>query len=149
MKRPLLVLLLLICAALGTVTAGPQRYASAAAEPVPTPVVGQETFESIKDYLLTSAATDFHDHQPPRPSRFRKIRIGHVGKGKEASYRLCGEFLPADGEKPEWIPFATVKTSGYEQYIGGSTTYCNAPKMSWDTAGDLSSELKTRFDSLK
>lgn len=68
------------------------------------------------EFLLTSAATDFHTHRPPNPVRFRDVRSGYVmAAGGTRQYRLCGEFLPAQkGGKAEWTPFATIKTSGYK-----------------------------------
>jgi hypothetical protein len=113
--------------------------------PSPTPTPLTKELDTIKEFLLTSAAKDFQAHQPPRPSRFRNVRIGHVTAGKESSYRLCGEFLPAEGgDKAEWTPFVTIKTSGYEQYIG-STSYCSDPKMVWDIPDDLSSSLMSKM----
>jgi hypothetical protein len=66
-------------------------------------------------------------------------------------YLLCGQFLPAqDGSKAEWMPFATIKTSGYEQWIGGQATdHCHGPSFVWDHVGDLSSSLQSRLDSLR
>ena len=115
-----------------------------------TPTPSPAGFETVKEYLLTSAANDFQEHQPPFPAKFRKVRIGHLGDTtKSGSYRMCGEFLPADGgDKAKWSPFATVKTSGYEQYLG-PTNYCTDKKITWDTKGDLASELKNKLDSLK
>ena len=110
------------------------------------------TVNSIVDFLLTSAATDFHAHRPPYPARFRDVRLGHVTtSGGEKQYRLCGQFLPAqDGGKAEWTAFATIKTSGYEQWIGAqSASFCQGPSFRWDEVGDLSSSLQTRLDSLR
>jgi hypothetical protein len=111
---------------------------------------GPAAFEEVKEYLLNSAARDFHDHQPPYPSRFRNVRIGHLGDpAKTGYYRLCGEFMPSDGgAKAEWTRFATVKTSGYEQYLG-TTAYCTDKRIRWDTKGDLASVLKGKLDLLK
>ena len=39
----------------------------------------------------------------------------------EKIFLLCGEFLSQ--ENKEWIEFTTIKTSGYEQYLG-KTQYC-------------------------
>jgi hypothetical protein len=118
------------------------------AHPLPTPPPGH--FETVKEYLLNSAAKDFHDHQPPSPLRFRKVRIGHVGdRSKSGSYRMCGEFLAAEGSgKPKWVPFVTIKTSGYEQYLG-RTHYCSDKAVVWDTKGDLASILMSKWDALK
>src|SRR5262245_24140361 len=30
------------------------------------------------EFLLTSAAADFHAHHPPYPTRFRDVRLGYV-----------------------------------------------------------------------
>lgn len=113
----------------------------------PTPPTGN--FEAIKEFLLASAAADFNANGP-LPSNFRKVRIGHVNEPKnDASYRLCGEFLASEkGRKPVWTPFATVKTSGYEQYIG-QTMYCSDKRMIWNKTPDLSATLKSRLDPAK
>jgi len=104
-------------------------------------------------FLLTSAATDFHTHHPPDPVQFRDVRIGHVvtSSGKE-QYMLCGQLLPAqeDGVKAEWTPFATIKTSGYEQWIGAQAAgACQVSSVIWDKPEDLSSALQSRLDSLR
>lgn len=64
---------------------------------------------------------------------------------------LCGQFLGArDGGSVVWTPFATIKTSGYEQWIGGQATrFCQDSSVTWDTVGDLSSSLKSGLDSLR
>ena len=66
-------------------------------------------------------------------------------------YMLCGDFMPQRGEgKAEWTPFATIKTSGYEQYIGGqAVSFCQASQVAWDKNEDLSSALQNRLDSLR
>jgi hypothetical protein len=145
MKRIFVVLALVIFAAFAI--AFPERYAAQAASSGPTP----DAFETVKEFLIASAAKDFNEHQPPFPAQFRNVRIGHVGDtDKSGSYRMCGEFLPSEkGDKAEWIAFATIKTSGYEQYIGSDISYCNSAKLVWDTTDDLSSTLKTRLDSIK
>lgn len=122
---------------------------SAGASPTKKPAVEPQkaSIEPIKQFLLTSAASDFHDHGPAGPLQFRGLRIGHIAgaDGKE-SYRLCGEFLQQG--KTEWMPFTTIKTSGYEQYIGGAVAnYCPA-SIVWDTDGDLSSTLQNQLASL-
>jgi hypothetical protein len=62
-------------------------------------------------------------------------------------YILCGEFLSQ--EKNEWIPFATVQTSAYEQWIGHqSVAFCQGPKLKWAFLPDLSAALKRQLDSL-
>jgi hypothetical protein len=64
---------------------------------------------------------------------------------------LCGEFLPAqEGGKAEWMPFATIKTSGYEQWIGAQAAgLCHGASVIWDKVGDLSSSLQSRLALLR
>ena len=123
--------------------ASPTQAPAAVTQPAPT--------DSIAEYLLTSAATDFHDHSSPRPARFRDVRLGHFMNAKgEVHYVLCGEFLPARAGAAEWTPFATIRTSHYEQWLGPqATAYCNGPSVAWDTAGDLSASLQSRLDALR
>jgi len=102
--------------------------------------------------LITAAATDFHAHRPPHPARFRDVRVGHdTAPGGKEQYRLCGQFLPAQEQgKAEWTPFVTIKTSGYEQYIGVQAAgFCQDSSVTWDQVGDLSSSLQSRLDSLR
>jgi hypothetical protein len=106
----------------------------------------------VVQFLLTSAATDFHAHRPPDPVQFRDVRIGHVmAASGEGQYRLCGQFLPAqETGKAEWTPFVTIKTSGYEQYIGAqAASSCHDSSIIWDNVDDLSSSLQSRLDSLR
>lgn len=102
------------------------------------------------EYLLTSAANDFHANRSMVPVRFRDVRSGYVVTADGTrQYRLCGEFLPArEGREGEWTRFATIKTSGYEQWLGGQAApFCDA-SVTWDE-GDLSSSLQSRLDSLR
>ncbi len=130
---------------IGMVTDGktPSGPSQAAAEPQKT------TLDQVLEYLLSSAATDFHTHRPPYPERFRNVRIGHTTSASgEAVYSLCGEFREAG--KSEWSHFATIKTSGYEQWLGSqSKDYCQGRSFVWDKKGDLSSSLKSRLDSIR
>lgn len=62
-------------------------------------------------------------------------------------YMLCGCFLP-EGEA-DWVPFATIKTSDYEQWIGGQAApFCAQAAAVW-IEGDLSSALQSRLDALR
>ncbi len=129
------------------------RSESAAVRPNPVVAPQQQnaSIDPIAEFLLTSAAKDFRAHGPA-VAGFRDVRIGHVTTaGGETQYRLCGEFLPAreDG-KGQWTPFATIKTSDYEQWIGGQAAiFCQDSSIAWDEAGDLSSALRSRLDSLR
>jgi hypothetical protein len=107
---------------------------------------------AVVQFLLTAAATDFHTHRPPDSVRFRDVRIGHVmTPSGEEQYMLCGQFLPAQERgKTDWTPFATIKTSGYEQWIGAQAAgFCQDSSVIWDNEGDLSSSLQGRLDSLR
>jgi hypothetical protein len=112
----------------------------------------QPVSPAVVQFLLTAAATDFHTHRPPDLGRFRDVRIGHVETPSgEDQYMLCGHFLPAqEAGNAEGTPFVTIKTSGYEQYIGAqaAASYCQGPSVIWDEEGDLSTLLQSRFDSL-
>lgn len=146
-----LFVLVMLAAFVATAAMLPRTGKARDAVPGPTPSPTAESLESIKEFLITSAATDFTEHQPPYPAKFRKVKIGHLGDTtKSGAWRMCGEFLPSDGgDKPEWTGFVTVKTSGYEQYIGSDSPYCNNSKIVWDKTGDLSAALKRKLDSLK
>ncbi|MEZ4828040.1 MAG: hypothetical protein R3C61_17410 [Bacteroidia bacterium] len=109
--------------------------------------------DSVVQFLITSAATDFHTHQPPKPIDFRNVEIGYLLSADSAKqYVLCGEYLAAEkAEKKEWETFATVKTSGYEQYLGGNkqVSYCqDAIKVLTDGKA-LSEKLKSKYESLQ
>lgn len=99
------------------------------------------------EFLLASAAIDFHDHGMATV-RFRHVRIGYLPLANgERQYRMCGEFRPAGGEKPEWIPFATIQTSGYEQWLGAEAAgYCRGVR--W-IDGRWTSALQARLDALR
>ena len=112
----------------------------------------QAVSPAVVQFLLTAATTDFRTHRPPDPVRFRDVRIGHVMiPSGEEQYMLCGQFLPAQqGGNAEWTFFATIKTSGYEQWIGPQAAdSCQRSAVIWDKEGDLSPSLQGRFDSLR
>jgi hypothetical protein len=108
----------------------------------------QGSIDPVVAFLLASAAKDFHTHGPSGSLRFREVRVGHLTTPSgEEQHMLCGQFL-SEG-KTEWTPFATIKTSGYEQWNGAQAeSFCQRPSITWDRAGDLSSFLQTRLDSL-
>ena len=135
-------------------TAPVTRSESQAVSPtqVLAPELQKPSIDSVVQFLLTAAATDLRTHRPPDPVRCRDVRIGHVvtPSGKE-QYMLCGQLLPAqEGGKAEWTPFATIKTSGYEQWIGAQAAgFCQGSSVIWDNVGDLSSSLQSRLASLR
>lgn len=116
------------------------------------PVTRSASIDPVVQFLITSAATDFHTHRPPDPVRFRDVRLAHVmTPSGEEQYLLCGQFLPAqEGDNAKWMPFATIKTSGYEQWIGAQAAgFCQGSSVIWDKVGDLSSSLQSQLDSLR
>ena len=114
--------------------------------------IPEEPLNSSVEYLLTSAATDIsHMQSLARPVRFREVRTGYVmSSATEKQYMLCGSFSPAqETGEARWIPFVTIKTSGYEQYLGAqAVSFCTRPLVTWDKR-DLSSALQGRFESTR
>jgi hypothetical protein len=142
----------LACAACGTAPVRRGDPPQMRATQVAGSALPQASLDSTVQFLLTAAATDFDTHRPPEPLRFRDVRIGHVvtpGGGEQ--YVLCGQFLPAQERgEAEWTPFATIKTSGYEQWIGAqAAVFCQSSSVISDQVGDLSSALQSRRDSLR
>lgn len=98
--------------------------------------------DSVVQFLIISASKDFRNHQPPTPIDFRNVKIGYIkSPNREKTFLLCGEFLSR--EKKEWTAFTTIKTSGYEQYLG-KTQYCQDAIMVL-TDENLSIELKNKL----
>lgn len=98
--------------------------------------------DSVVQFLIASAANDFCNHQPPTPLDFRNLRIGYItSSNNERIFVLCGEFLSK--ENNEWVEFTTIKTSGYEQYLG-KTHYCGDATMVL-TDETLLVDLKAKF----
>jgi hypothetical protein len=142
----------LVLAACSTAPATRNESSTVSPTPVPTAELQKASIDPVVQFLLTAAATDFHKHGPPGPVRFRDVRIGHVISPSGAEqYLLCGLFLPAqEAGQAEWTPFATIKTSGYEQWLGAQAAHwCQGSSVIWDKGGDLSSSLQNRVDSLR
>ncbi|RYU94256.1 hypothetical protein [Emticicia agri] len=99
--------------------------------------------DSTVQFLITSASNDFSKQKHPTPIDFRQVKVGYtLSSTNEKIYVLCGEFL-AKEEKENWLLFATVKTSGYEQYLGNQAkAFCE--KSTMDNV-DLSAELKNKL----
>src|SRR2546422_1171437 len=107
-------------------TAPVTRSESEAVSPtqVLAPGLQKASIDSVGQFLLTAAATDFRTHRPPDLVRFRDMRIGHVvTPGGNEQYMLCGQFLPAqEGGNAEWTPFATrseERRAGKSLDLGG------------------------------
>ena len=108
--------------------------------------------DSTVEFLLTSAANDFHAHQPPVVDRVRNVRFGHVANSNGTKeYLLCGEFVPKQQTgKAEWIPFVTIKTDPYEQWFGGqATSLCQPSQFVREKDEDLSAALQKRLEALR
>ena len=123
---------------------------AAPAARIPSPVQ-EEALNPAVEFLLASAATDFsHMRALPRSVRFRDVRIGYMmtpDSGKQ--YRMCGSFSPALDGKDALTPFVTIKTSGYEQYLGAQAiSECTRAGITWDK-GDLSAALQSRLESIR
>ena len=135
-------------------TAPVTRRESPAVSPtqVPAPERQNASVDSVVQFLLTAAVTDFHTHRPPDPVRFRDVRIGHMMTPRgEEQYMLCGQFLPAqEGSKAEWTPFATIKTTLTSNGLGIKLrASARDSSVIWDKMDDLSSSLQSRLDSLR
>jgi hypothetical protein len=142
----------LVLAACSTAPVARNESQTVSPSQVSTPEPQKASIDPVVQFLLTAAATDFHTHRPPDPVRFRDVRIGHLTTPNgEEQYLLCGQFLPApEGGKAEWTPFATIKTSGYEQWIGAQAAgFCEPSSVIWDKEDDLSPSLQSRLDSLR
>jgi hypothetical protein len=115
--------------------------------PAVAPRAARAAVVSPTEFLLVSAAADLRAH-PPGRSAFRNVRYGQsIGADGVVSHRLCGEYQVARTDAaPEWAAFATLKTSGYEQWLG-DTAYCRG-EIQW-VPGDLSAELQRRFDATR
>ena len=117
-----------------------------------SPDLQEASMDSAMQFLLIAAADDFHAHRPQDPGRFRDVRIGHLmTTSGEKQYMLCGQFLPApEGGKAEWTPFATIKTSDYEHWIGPQAAgFCQGSSVIWGKVGDLSASLQSRLEALR
>jgi hypothetical protein len=110
------------------------------------------SMESVQQFLITTAASDFHEHGPSHVMRFRDVHLRYlVTSTGERTYILCGQFL-ADNQEPSAgpTPFVTIKTDPYEQWIGGNaTSYCADSMPVTDGADELSSSLQQAFDALR
>jgi hypothetical protein len=111
----------------------------------------QLSIGSATQLLLAEAAADLHSHDAPSGARLRNFRVGHVLTPDGAKqYMLCGEFLPAQRKgKVEWTNFATIKTSGYEQWRGAQAASLCHSTVIWDNEGDLSSSLQAQLNSMR
>ncbi len=111
-------------------------------------VLSANELDSIVSLIIDISAKDFYKNQQPAPVNFSDVKLKYIKKQNgEELYILCGRFITIDKQE---TPFATVKNIDYEQWVGTSAlTYCQDSKEILYTKSDLSSALKTKFESLK
>jgi hypothetical protein len=120
--------------------------------PVLTQGPEQSSIDSVQEFLLSTAASDFREHGPSQDLRFRDVRFRYfVSKEGETTYLICGQFLRGkEGSNSEWTQFATIKTDPYEQWIGVlAATFCTKSSPVTGKGDDLSLLLQGRFDAGK
>lgn len=102
--------------------------------------------DSVIEFLIHSAAKDFNDHRPPTAIDVRNVKAGYISSSKEPMYLICGELLSK--EENTWVQFVTIKTSGYEQYLGDNM-YCQKATFEKTDDGRLSDKIKEKLNALK
>lgn len=104
--------------------------------------------DSITEFLITACVSDLKKQIHLSDIQFRDSHIGcKVSEIRERHYFLCGQFKSATEQI--WIPFATIKTEGYEQWQGGqSSVFCQDSTVVW-SANDLSKSLHEKLVSLE
>lgn len=107
--------------------------------------------EPIVEALISAAVSDFQLHPPPGLSGFRNVRVGHLPNPDTGDrYVLCGQFLAQQDGRSVWIPFATIQTSPYEQWVGAQAAeVCQRPAMVWHVTRDLAPVLQRELESHK
>ncbi len=102
------------------------------------------TDPTVVEFLLTSAAKDFRTSGENLPIAIRAARIGFFTASGKGNFLLCGSFKSGSDAKAKWTHFATIKTSDYEQWIGGTAkAYCAQRTIKWHS-GDHSTALMQR-----
>jgi hypothetical protein len=117
---------------------------AAATEPAVTNKQSAAPGKEVVEFLLSTAATEFKMPSPLTPVAFRRVRVGYFSDTSPGRYVLCGSVQSSTPQKTEWIQFATIQTSPYEQWLGGvAESVCRSKKVKWYT-GDLSADLLKR-----
>ncbi|OEO32118.1 hypothetical protein VW23_000850 [Devosia insulae DS-56] len=114
----------------------------AQAQPVSSPKTVEE--------LVAASVADFRAHQTPPPTDFRAVRAGILTNADgNQQLLLCGEALVTPEEGATWLPFATLQTGGYEQWLGGHATgLCTQPGIEWQPVEDLARPMKAELAKL-
>ena len=76
----------------------------------------------------------------------KKFKFLHLTTVTTAIFMICGEFLSQ--ENKDWESFTTIKTSGYEQYIGGDD-YCQKATFIKADGNRISEAIKIKLTELK
>ena len=99
-------------------------------------------------YLVEAAATDFRTHVAPTGATFRNVHPGVMqGENGSAMTLICGEYL-LDENADRWDTFATLRTEGYENWVGGAAaTYCASSDTQLETHNDLAEALNQQYRS--
>ena len=105
--------------------------------------------DSIINFLISASASDFHKQTGLSNLQFRNSHVGQkTSETGEKMFLLCGEFKSKSDKN--WIPFATIKTSGYEQWQGSQAlNFCKDSTVVWDNKNDLSQLVQKKLVSLK
>lgn len=116
------------------------------AAPAPAPAAPPSAADPVAvEFLLAAATKDFKASGSARPTAIRNARIGILHDASKGNYMLCGAFKSGTGAAAKWTPFATIKTSDYEQWIGGAAqAYCGAANIQW-FVGEHSATLMKRL----
>jgi len=134
----------LITAALSCVVASLVSIHATAADATPSGVAPTAPSGEVIEFLLSTAAEEFRASPSVRAVAFRKVRVGYFAEGGVGRYVLCGRVQSVNAQKAEWIPFATIQTSPYEQWLGGvAESICASRIVKW-YPGDHAADLLTR-----
>jgi transposase len=99
-------------------------------------------------FLAQGVSGLYEELRPGRPRPISDERVAQLIR-KTLKSKPKGATHPAWAKgKAEWTPFVTIKTSGYEQWLGDQVaSRCRRPSIIWEKE-DLSTSLQSRFDSL-
>ncbi|HMQ62874.1 MAG TPA: hypothetical protein PKE06_19490 [Flavilitoribacter sp.] len=107
--------------------------------------------DTVVQFLLSACVSDFNLQNQTTPIQFSTANLGYMtSPAGEKVYLLCGQFRSSiEGKWSDWIPFTTIKTADYEQWLGEQALhYCRDSTVVWVSDNDLSPVLKARLDSL-
>jgi hypothetical protein len=103
-------------------------------------------------YLVRACAADVQNQFPEALIQFNSCFSGYrQSPSGETQDFLCGQFRVQDqGLWGEWISFATIKTSSYEQWQGAqASTFCQDGTIVWNSTDDISPDLQLALNSIR